>query len=158
ERALWALYPAREGDSVTRERGADLLDHARRGDGAAGGAEAAAGARHAEGAAARAGAKHLVRASSRGQGRPIWSVRHRRRDECEPPRRRLGRVAGPRAGAGAARRASREGAPQEEGTGASHLGNQASRPTCQPSTTKNVMIGDGIRPIRAALLLHTTLR
>ncbi len=73
-------------------------------------------------AAPRARRRPLVRASSRRQGRPIRSIRDGRRDECEPAGGRRRRVAHPRPGGRAARRAPRQGAARSgaRGGGSSH--------------------------------------
>ena len=75
-------------DPFARERGADLLHRSRPCERAARRPEDPPGARRGEAAAARDRARTLVRASSCGQGRPIWSIRDRRRDECKPSGRR----------------------------------------------------------------------
>ena len=64
------------------------------------------------------GARPLVRASTHRQGRPIWSIRDRRGDQCQPASRGLGRIAHARPGGRAARRAPREGAGARSDQGA----------------------------------------
>ena len=115
QRPLRAVHREGQGDAVARERGADL--HARRStrrsrcsprrSSAAGGVRPRAPLREL-------GRRPLVRASSCRQGRPIWSVRDRRRDEREPAGRGCRRVAHPRPGGRAARRAPRRRGPAKK--------------------------------------------
>ena len=90
ERPVRALHQARHRDPLAGGRGAALHDRPRPGARPAGGAEDPAWARSAQAAAPGAWRRSLVRASSRGQGRPIWSVRNGWGDECEPALRGRG--------------------------------------------------------------------
>ena len=106
-RALRAVRPEGEGDALARARGAGLRDHARRGARPARPAEGAR-PRRREAAAARARRRPLDRQARRPEGGPLWPVRHRRRDQREPARRRFRRVGDHRARVRAARRATLE--------------------------------------------------
>jgi DNA topoisomerase-1 len=90
ERSLRTLHQARHRNTLAGERGAALHHRSRPGARPPGGAEDPPRARSGETAAPGAGQRSLVRASSRGQGRPIRTVRNGWGDECKPALRGRG--------------------------------------------------------------------
>ena len=109
ERPLRALRQEGQGDPLARVRGADLHGDAR---GRARDARGAQGAAPAGRRAAAEGARRGPgqREADRGQGGPFRAIRHRRRDQRQPPGRGFGRLGDPRTGAGVAPGAPRAGA------------------------------------------------
>ena len=109
ERALRPLRQAGIRDPLAGVRGAAADAHDERGGGDPRAAEGPSRPRRAQAAAQRARPRSGDRQAAHREGRPLRALRHRRRDERQPPQRGRPRGADAGACARAARRTARQG-------------------------------------------------